>query len=182
MKKKNYCLLLLLLVSPLLLKSQFLAADINKSLVGSDPSFVRAGIEYFVFTALSDQYGRELFVSDGTEKGTKLVKDINPGNASSQFWEVTIIDSLCYFITSPDAGTLQYWCTSLKNPEPVLLKTFTVNGISGGQNGKFTKLGDQVYFLHRNANYLMELWKTDRTPTGTTRVFEFEPVVGLGKL
>ena len=173
MKKKNYCLLLLLLVSPLLLKSQFLAADINKSLVGSDPSFVRAGIDYFVFTALSDQYGRELFVSDGTETGTKLVKDISSGNASSQFWEVTIIDSLCYFITSPNAETLQYWCTSLKKPEPVLLKTFTVNGISGGQNGKFTKLGDQVYFLHRNANYLMELWKTDRTPTGTTRVFEF---------
>ncbi|MBK9490946.1 MAG: hypothetical protein IPO07_20755 [Haliscomenobacter sp.] len=173
MKKKNCCILLLITLFPFLLKSQFLVTDINKSAVGSDPSFVRASLEHFVFTALSDQYGRELFISNGTESGTKLIKDINVGNASSQFWGLSIIDTTCYFITSIDAEALQYWRTSLKNPEPVLLKTFTVNGIASGQNGQFTKFGDHVYFLHRNENYLMELWKTDGTPEGTTRVFEF---------
>ncbi len=35
------------------------------------------------FIGRSDTYGKELFVSDGSEVGTHLVKDINPGNANA---------------------------------------------------------------------------------------------------
>ena len=35
-----------------------------------------------------NQYGDEVWTSDGTEAGTVLVKDINPGRASSNYYFV----------------------------------------------------------------------------------------------
>lgn len=173
MQNKPYVLWCCLLFVPVLLNAQFLVADINQSAVGSDPTFVRTGSSHFVFTALSSQYGRELFISDGTEAGTKLVGDLTPGNASSRFWEVSIIDSLCYFIKDIDAEKLEYWLFDLKSLQPILLQTLPCSGITSGVNGKFTKLGNQVYFIHRSNNYRFQLWKTDGSPEGTTQVYEF---------
>lgn len=173
MQNKPYVLWCCLLVVPVLLNAQFLVADINQSAVGSDPAFVRTGSSHFVFTALSSQYGRELFISDGTEAGTKLVRDFNPGTGSSQFWEVQIIDSLCYFIQAFDFDQLQYGVFKLQDPKPVVFKTLKAGVIVSGQNGEFTKLGAYVYFVHRSDNYRFQLWKTDGSTEGTTQVYEF---------
>jgi ELWxxDGT repeat protein len=40
------------------------------------------------FGVPDDQYGDEVWTSDGTEAGTVLVKDINPGRASSNYYFV----------------------------------------------------------------------------------------------
>jgi len=45
------------------------------------------------FIGRSDTYGNELFVSDGSEVGTHLVKDINPGNANAMNEPIPSIDS-----------------------------------------------------------------------------------------
>jgi len=173
MQNNLYLFLLSLLFFPFLLRGQVLVADINQSAIGSNPTFVRAGSDYLVFTASSSRYGRELFISDGTEAGTKLVGDLNPGNASSQFWDVSIIDSLCYFAKYVDSDKLQYWRFSLKNPQPVLLKTLQATGFSSSQNGNYVKFEDQIYFIHRSDNFRNQLWKTDGTPEGTIQVHEF---------
>ena len=173
MQTKPYVFLCCLLFIPFLLQGQFLAADINKSAVGSNPAFVRAASNYLVFTASNDQFGRELFINKGPVSRPQLVKDLNPGTGSSEFWDITLIDSTCYFVTSTGAQTLEFWRFSMNNLNPVLLRSLPANGISGGQNGRFIKLGDQVYFIYRNVSSRMELWKTDGTPGGTDRVFEF---------
>jgi len=66
--------------------------DINK-IKSSNPSNYQSdnGVLFavlngvFYFTADDGIHGRELFASDGTANGTHLVKDINPGPASSIF-------------------------------------------------------------------------------------------------
>ena len=128
MKNKNYCFLVLLTLFPFLLKSQFLVADINKSAVGSDPTLVRAGLNHIVFTAASDKYGRELFVSNGLENVVALVKDLTPGNASTVFLDVSVIGNACFFVTSTDAQTSQLWYMNLSTTVPELLKTTTGGG------------------------------------------------------
>lgn len=173
MQIKPYVFLCCLLFIPFILQGQFLAADINKSAVGSNPTLVRAGLNQIVFTASSDKYGRELFINKGTVSGSQLVKDLSPGTGSSEFWDISLIDTTCYFVTSIGAQTLEFWRFSMNNLNPVLLRSLPANGISGGQNGRFIKLADQVYFIYRNVNSRMELWKTDGTSAGTDRVFEF---------
>ena len=50
-----------------------------KPIGGSDPwTLVKAGERVF-FCANDGEHGRELWVSDGTAAGTRLVKDIRPG-------------------------------------------------------------------------------------------------------
>ena len=152
MQTKPYVFLYCLLFIPCILQGQFLAADINKSAVGSNPTLVRAGLNQIVFTASSDKYGRELFVSNGLENGVALVKDLTPGNASTVFLDVSVIGNACYFVTSTDAQTTQLWYMNLSTTIPELLKTTTGGGgIISEPNGGFIQLGDQVYFLLRNA-------------------------------
>ena len=62
----------------------YLVADIDRTAQGSDPdSFIELDGRVY-FSAFHPASGRELWTSDGTEDGTRLVKDIFPGEASSE--------------------------------------------------------------------------------------------------
>lgn len=171
---KNILLLILLkfILFPFLGESQGLVSNINKATEASLPQNFHVGTNHFVFSAISEEFGRELYVSDGTKANTKMIGDVTKGPESSFFWDVEVIDSSCYFITNSGASTLYLWHSNLQNPSPTLLKTFTVNGIGGGQHGKFTKVGNSVYFITRNFNYNIEIWKTDGTSAGTLKLTE----------
>ncbi|MBK8051832.1 MAG: hypothetical protein IPK35_00780 [Saprospiraceae bacterium] len=151
---------------------QGLVSNINKSTEASLPHTFRAGTNHFVFSAISEEFGRELFVSDGNEANTKMLGDVTNGPESSFFWDVGVIDSSCYFLTSTGGDKLHLWYSNLQSPSPVLLKTFDVKGIASGQHGKFTKVGNSVYFITRNVNFNMEIWKTDGTVEGTIKTGE----------
>lgn len=63
-----------------------LLADINKgagSSLGSYPRFELLGDGRAIFAANDGSTGQELWITDGTKPGTKLLKDINPGEGSS---------------------------------------------------------------------------------------------------
>ncbi len=55
-----------------------LIKDLNDSPVGSAPEYIVALGDQMVFATLDVDFGRELFISDGTEAGTTMLKDINP--------------------------------------------------------------------------------------------------------
>ena len=57
--------------------------DINTNTLSSNPSGMVAIGSTAYFTADDGVHGLELWKSDGTAAGTVLVKDINPGSASS---------------------------------------------------------------------------------------------------
>src|SRR3954451_11001544 len=57
--------------------------DINKAGVGSNPTgFTAVGATTF-FLATDRAHGTELYTTDGSAEGTRLVKDINPGPSPS---------------------------------------------------------------------------------------------------
>lgn len=72
-----------------------LLIDINLGLAASDPnSFIKIGDQIY-FTANDGIHGFELFRTNGTESGTELVKDINPGiNSSSPLHLTDVINGI----------------------------------------------------------------------------------------
>jgi ELWxxDGT repeat protein len=61
------------------------------------------------FTAKSTAAGDELYVSDGTAEGTKLVKDINPGNADASPRYLVALDGKLYFQADDGTNGVELW-------------------------------------------------------------------------
>ena len=64
---------------------------------GSNPSELISLNGAIIFAAEGDAYGRELWSSDGTKSGTKLLKDINPGGLDSDPKDFSPLDGDLYF-------------------------------------------------------------------------------------
>jgi ELWxxDGT repeat protein len=78
---------------------------------GSNPTrfVVHNDTLYFVASALGT--GAELWKSDGTAAGTVLVKDINPGKATSDIRDFTAVGGRLYFTATDPAGGRELWTT-----------------------------------------------------------------------
>ena len=76
---------------------------------GSDPQqLVRAG-GLVCFTATDGDHGRELWVTDGTTDGTRLVKDIRPGSAGSAPKALTRVGSRLFFTADDGVHGRELW-------------------------------------------------------------------------
>lgn len=76
----------------------------------NDKRIVKTSDKIF-FTASTSDAGEEIWVSDGTPTGTKMVKDINPGaTGSNPSWLCAAGDRCFFAATTADAGT-ELWVT-----------------------------------------------------------------------
>src|SRR5687768_8140479 len=89
----------------------YLISDINPSVtgVGSEPRFLTQIGPLSFFTARPDETGRELFVTDGTSDGTRMVFESLPGSGSSIFfpgYAGTIGNSLLIALAEPNGAAV----------------------------------------------------------------------------
>src|SRR6185295_7618218 len=76
--------------------------------VGSDPSdLVRAGTHVF-FVADDGRTGRELWITNGTHRGTRRVVDLAPGPAGSTPHHLVAVGDVVYFFAAHGAGDALY--------------------------------------------------------------------------
>ena len=61
------------------------------------------------FTASTDLLGRELWQSDGTAAGTKMLSDINVGSGSSSPDDLTNINGVLYFSADDGVNGRELW-------------------------------------------------------------------------
>ncbi|MEZ5964087.1 MAG: hypothetical protein R3F56_09605 [Planctomycetota bacterium] len=152
---------------------------------GSDPSVRSAGT--FAYVSADDgAHGRELWRTDGTAAGTRLVRDVRVGVGGSQA-------SSSLGLVDP-AGVLYFWATDgMTGLEPwrsdgteagTRLIADIVPG-SGGSNGfvfdmvwVVGPLGGRALFLASDGVHGLELWRTDGTAMGTSLVVDIEPGAG----
>jgi ELWxxDGT repeat protein len=145
-----------------------LVADINPSVSGSHPSgFVGLnGAAYFF--ADDGLHGVELWTSDGSPGGTRLVKDINPGSGSSSLPvspSPVVLGSALYFFADDGVHGPQLWksngsavgTTALSPPAPGAVSYATQVAAADGL----------IFFADPSTG---ELWKTDGTPGHTAPV------------
>jgi len=129
------------------------------------------------FTAFQDGIGIELWKSDGTEAGTVLVKDINPGPGSSFPGGLTAVNSTLFFgAFRPDTG-YELWKSDGTAAGTVLVKD-VYPGPGSSYLGGLTAVNGTLFFRAFDPSTGSELWKSDGTEAGTVLVKDVYPGPG----
>lgn len=112
---------------------------------------------------------RELYISDGTQAGTYLLKDIKPGIAGSDPNYFVFFQNKMYFSAEDGTSGREIWVTDGTSAGTMLFKDLNpglgdgINELSAGiYNGK-------MYFKGNN-----KLWSTDGTVSGTNLFMDIE--------
>ena len=143
-----------------------------------------AGDQLF-FSADDGQNGRQLWVTDGSESGTRMVTTINPeGNASPNYL-TALGDRVVFNAYHPD-HPYEPWVSDGTEEGTMLLKHIHVEEVEdhpmpGSYPSRFIPFQEKLYFTAATNGFTNgnELWATDGTPEGTERVSEAGPGVDL---
>ena len=147
----------------------------NQATLHSDPSFtVWNDIAYFL--AFTPDEGYELWRTDGTDIGTNIVRDINPGSGSSHIRDLRIWEDKLLFVAESELGR-ELWMS-----DGTAAGTRPVTDIAVGPNSSnptgFFVYQDQLLFLAETASQGQELWATDGTSDGTRILRDINPGTG----
>lgn len=125
-----------------------------------------------LFAAEEETAGRELWRTDGTPAGTRLVRDLLPGSAGSSPHDLVALGGKVYFLAETGTGE-GLWRTDGTAAGTVLIRRLTLQGVpSQGQD--LTVAGNRLFFVVRNEMTGPELFVSDGTFRGT-RLLELRP-------
>ncbi|HEX7034143.1 MAG TPA: SdrD B-like domain-containing protein [Pseudomonadales bacterium] len=147
------------------------------------PVRLHRGLAYFAGDDGSG-LGVELWVTDGTRAGTRLVRDINWGRWSSNpFWAASIDAGLIFQANAgPQRGGPSLWITdgtphATRQVRDLAPFTFDAHPSLG------TVVSERLYFLANQSGGLWrpswQLWRSDGTKVGTEPVLD--PIPGVAE-
>ena len=103
-----------------------------------------------------------------------LLKDINPGSASSNICYLTDVDNTLFFAANNGVNGMELWKTNGTDYGTVLVKDINP-GSPSSSIGYLTQVNQTLFFVANNGNTGTELWKSDGTDAGTTMVKDIRP-------
>ncbi|RCJ42064.1 hypothetical protein A6770_35240 [Nostoc minutum NIES-26] len=109
------------------------------------------------FTADDGTNGIELWKSDGTESGTVLIKDINPGSFSSLASNFKNVNGILYFTANDGVHGDELWRSDGTTAGTVLVKDINF-GTTSSSISELTNVGDILYFNADDGINGKELW------------------------
>lgn len=136
------------------------------------------------FRATDATHGAELWRSDGTDAGTYMVKDINPGSGdcsnsvfmSGQYFAQ--MNDVIYFAADGGGNNIELWRSDGTEIGTYLVKDFATGASSIPQY--ITAIDNNIYFQCKNTAGESEVWKSDGTEAGSVllkqmwmRAFEY---------
>ncbi len=155
-----------------------LLADIDPGVIdrsgSSDPAgFVQLG-NLTLFHATDPIHGRELWVTDGTSGGTRLLADLFPGLNSALHAQtpLRVVGNQVLFAARLD-GTHGLFRTDGTPAGTTLIRL--VGSTWYDQPGWFHSDGQRLWFPGWQFGHGTELWVSDGTPAGTYEVTDLNP-------
>jgi ELWxxDGT repeat protein len=141
-------------------KGTTLVKDINPSTASPDSAdisnLIAIGRTLF-FAANDGKNGLELWKSNGTERGTRLVENINPGPADSDPDTLTAFKGVLLFSADDGVHGNEIWGSDGSKANTALLKD-VLPGKDGSEPGEFTASGRFLYFAATTPSHGEELW------------------------
>jgi ELWxxDGT repeat protein len=176
MKKAYVTLCLLTLAMQSITAQSFTGIDIWPGTGGSGPAGMTAfnGKVYFAAASDTTATGRELWVTDGTEAGTMILKDIWPGAGSSDPTGFTVMGNQLFFSANDSIHGQELWVTD-GTPAGTVLAADIWAGPGGSDPYYFTAYNGQLYFAAFDSLHGSELWVSNGTPAGTSLVKDIYP-------
>jgi ELWxxDGT repeat protein len=141
------------------------------------------------FSAQNNSDGYEPWISDGTEQGTFMVKDIRTDGSSlrnhNDKQSFFLSNNLVYFSANDGIHGFEPWVSNGTEQGTFMLKDIITEGNGTGHNEEggssnsrfFTELNNYVYFIANSA-----LWKTDGTQSGTEVIYSNNNLGYLNKV
>ena len=118
------------------------------------------------FMAYTEDHGRELWRSDGTESGTYMLRDINPGSNSSFHWtpdiyhgELVIVHGDSLYFTADDGeehGTELWKTNGTANGTELVIDM--VPGSDSSWPNRYLSFDDKLYFTSYSEERGRQLW------------------------
>jgi ELWxxDGT repeat protein len=133
------------------------------------------------FKADDGTHGFELWISDGTEAGTSMVKDLNPGTGGGWIKSLASIGDTLYFRGNDGIYGAELWKTDGTKAGTTMVMDIQP-GAGNGSPRDMTAVGDTLYFNANDGIHGKELWKSDGTAAGTILVKDIMPGTGNGYL
>ena len=128
-------------------------------------------IEYngkVIFSAYTESFGQEYWVSDGTPDNAQLLKDIHPGKRNSIIGALeenaVVLNGLLYFTATDGLSAGELWKTDGTSSGTEKVTDFLNSHIR-----RLTLIGNHIFFTIQKG-FSLELWKNDGTSTGTELV------------
>lgn len=124
----------------------------------------------YIFSGSTATDGAEIFISDGTIAGTKLVKDIVAGAAGSDpDGSMAILNGYVYFTATTAATGRELWRTDGTEANTTIVKDIISGAPGSNDAGKYylTTMGNYLYFDVKTVTEGNELWQSDGTAGNT---------------
>lgn len=115
--------------------------------------------------------GVELWISDSSTGGTRLLKDIIPGLQSSSPENLTNVNGTLFFTARTPNEGVELWKSDGTTAGTVLVKD-TSPGTNSGELAYLTNINGLLYFRARGPNGPNALWISDGTTGGTVMLKE----------
>jgi ELWxxDGT repeat protein len=124
------------------------------------------------FVADDGIHGPELWRSDGTSRGTRLVKELNPGAGDTGPGQLTDVAGTLFF-TASDGTHGDLWRSDGSAAGTTLVKEF---GQGLQQGPQYLTAVGRILYLGANGG----LWRSDGTTSGTVLIKQFHGEAGCG--
>ncbi|MEO6730679.1 MAG: hypothetical protein ABIN01_05645 [Ferruginibacter sp.] len=124
------------------------------------------------FTADDNAHGTELWVTNGTDIGTYMVKNISPDPPGGGVFysgapqHITVYNSKLYFFASEPVYGQELYTSDGTGPGTVLVKDM----LPGADNSTGSEIVVYNGLMYFTCNQLQEMWKSDGTGPGTQSV------------
>src|SRR5262245_9309086 len=145
---------------------------------GSYPVELTAAKGKVLFAADDGEHGQELWVSNGTARGTDLVRDIRPGDTGSFPDQLVEVKGTLFFTADDGVNGREVWKSNGRARGTALVKDINP-GSAGSYPASLTDIRGTLYFSADDGFHGQELWKSNGTAAGTVLVADVN-LAGLG--